>query len=185
MPNREVPMPIDWTALATWKDLASIVAAFASPFIGAWSAGRTLKARDQARLHGYIDWETRFDEEGVIQYPFLALQNISSRNVLVTAIDLRSDFFFLQRAGIALRYDDPSDLPFPAEIEAGKMRVFALDEDRVLEVVEKKWRITAVPALLFKRPRIKIRVETLTGERLTLSAERAIEWRHRSWRFRP
>jgi len=161
------------------------VASLLSGLIATWSALRVVSRNERVRIHGYIDWDMHWDQEGPPeQFPRLTIQNVSPRPVIITSIDLRFGPFFWRSRGTALVYDTPDDLPFPAEIKKDEYRSFVLDEDTARAAIDATGCLAAMAASLWRRPRARYVIQLVSGERLRLPGERALPWKVRAWRFR-
>jgi hypothetical protein len=160
---------VGWLTLGV-AALGTGLTTFTSIWIGRQAA--------QERVHLHIDWT--WDGSGpTAEYPVLYVQNRSSTAIQIAEIAWYRGFFRRKRAAYSAKWgDDPSDFNFPYEVEAGKTKRFALEEDgaekQFLKVAGSAKRLSWL-----RRATFWVGVTTVAGKRKFVAADLALPWKLR------
>lgn len=113
------------------------------------------------------------------EIPFLYVHNRGEKAVAVVDIYYRTGPIRPRRLrGLAMDYDDPTDIHFPYEIEPGKSRRFKLASYRVVEALDKSSRWHRVAHLVGRQP-IWVEVQTMANTRKRIGAAKVAPWKAR------
>ena len=166
------PNLVDYLTLFT-----AVVGSIGGIFTTVWATRRS----DQERLNLLIDWTWQpHTPDG--EWPVLHVHNKGTAKVLIGEIRFLTGVVRPKsKFGTAVYWEDPSDLPFPAEVAASGISRFRLDENAAKKHFRKakSWQRAFG---LIGRSYLWLEVVTAGGTRKRVAAERALPWADRpSW----
>ena len=175
----------DVSATPIWQTVLTIVG---SPVLAALTALAVKGLGDRDKIVAHVEWGEVEGPDGNPDFePYLVVQNLTQRKVYIVEVTARHGFFRLRSTdSTVLAYDEPWDIPFPAEIDPGAIRWFILDAYYLQREAEKVGRIGNLAGRLYGRNRIVLEARTLVGAKAMAGGERALPHNFQpAWVFRP
>ena len=168
-------------------DYLTLAAAVLAPAAAAWTTIWSVNKSESDKFSLHVDWKFFADPNAPSEeIPFLYIQNHSSRKILITGIQWhRGAWKRTEVRETALIWEDPTDLDFPYEIDAGAVRQFALSEIVAKQQFDRSKSVSKAFGRI-GRSAIWIKVSTATGASKFIGGERVLPWKHRpDWTTTP
>ena len=162
----------DQASVVSWLTLgAAVLGTAASAFTAIW----TTRRQDREVFDVHLDWEWMGSGPHA-ELPFVYIHNRSKNSISVVQLTWMFGAFARRSwQGTALFYEDPSDINFPYEIQAGSTRKLYLDEDGAKRSFE-KIKGQANFYGIIRRSSLWLKVETMRGNSKLIPAESALPW---------